>query len=564
MKSIKLLTLAMALILAAGCGPKDSKPEAKDDATKPAAAKAGDTGPKVKLEFHIMSKCPFGAKVLQGVVPVLEQIGSRVDFQVNYIGGNKGDLSSMHGEDEVKGNILQLCAREVSDFDKWVAFLKCQNGKAREWTKIPKGWEKCTETAGIDMPKMKECYEGEKGKELLRASFKISTDKKATGSPTIYLDGEAYRGKRTESAFAKALCMKMAEPKAAYCAQIPEPIKVPITVVADKRCKDRTCNTRGFLRSIANAFEGADIKEMDYEDEAAKALFTKSGKKYLPIVVFGPAVKQEKDSYERLKRHLQPMEGSEELVYQLGRTWDPTAEVCDDGVDNTNNGKVDCDDESCNSKKVCRKEIKNKLDVFVMSQCPYGVMAVDAMKEVLEAFDKDRSKIDFELNYIGQERDGKLTSMHGQPEVDENLRQLCAQKHYPKNYKFMDYVLCRNKDYRNNAWESCAVDGIKADVIKKCAEGDEGKALLSASYKKAASLQIGGSPNWLLNNRHDMKSRNPQGIKTEFCAKNDGTTGCEKTLSSGAGKKAPAGGQEKVPVMGKPTISTIHLLLTVS
>ena len=33
---------------------------------------------------------------------------------------------------------------------------------------------------------------------------------------------------------------------------------------------------------------------------------------------------------------------------------------------------------------LCREEKKNALDVFVMSQCPYGVLGLDAMKEVLD------------------------------------------------------------------------------------------------------------------------------------------------------------------------------------
>jgi len=54
----------------------------------------------------------------------------------------------------------------------------------------------------------------------------------------------------------------------------------------------------------------------------------------------------------------------------------------------TGNGKVDCEDESCQGKKVCRAEEKGKVDLFVMSNCPYGVRTVDAMKEVIENFKK--------------------------------------------------------------------------------------------------------------------------------------------------------------------------------
>ncbi|MCP4600859.1 MAG: hypothetical protein GY847_10065 [Proteobacteria bacterium] len=532
MKSIvKMLVLILAIALAIGCGQKKKQGEVEE--------KAGAvSGAKVKLDFHIMSKCPFGVKVMQGISPVLDKMGDRVDLRVHYIGREKdGELTSMHGEQEVNGNILQLCAKEQGDNDAWLAFIKCHN---EEWRKIPEGWEDCAKTAKIDVAKMKACYEGEDGKKLLRASYKISQEKRATGSPTIFLADEPYRGGRSEATFARAICGKMAEPKAKYCNEIPAPVKVPVTVVADKRCTGRGCDPKRFLSFVTHTFEGAEIKELDYTDPEGKELFEKSGQKFLPIAVFGPEVEKEEAGYNRLKRRLAKVADSGSYVYPLGRTWDPAAEVCDDGADNTGNGKTDCDDESCKGKKVCRQEIKNKLDIFSMSQCPYGVRTVDAMEEVLKNFDNDPKKLNFEINFIGKAQDGKLTSMHGQGEVDENIRQLCAQAHYPKKNKFMEYVLCRNKDYRSAEWESCAKGGIQAAVIKKCFDGDEGKQLLTATYKKAEDLGISGSPNWLLNNRFDMHGRNPDAIKTAFCAKNSEIPGCDKTLSKDS--KAPAAG----------------------
>lgn len=546
------LFVILSLTLAVGCKPKSEGDVEEKSKSAPSTS-------KVTLDFHIMSKCPFGVKVIQAITPVIEKMGDAVQFNVHYIGKEKdGELTSMHGEQEVKGNITQLCANEIGDRAAWLEFLKCQN---ENWRKIPEGWEDCAKTAKLDMTKMKSCVDGDQGKNLFKASIKASSDKKATGSPTIFLDGEPYRSGRSETSFGRAICAKMSEPKVAYCKDIPAPTKVPVTIVADKRCTGRGCNPKRFMSFISHTFEGAEIKELDYSDSEGAALFEKSGQQFLPIAVFGPEVKKEEAGYKRLKRRLAEIEGTEELVYPLGRNWDPKAEICDDGKDNTDNGKVDCDDESCQGKKICREEIKNKLDLFVMSQCPYGVRTVDAMKDVIENFGKNSKLMDFELNFIGQERDGKLTSMHGQGEVDENLRQICAQKIYKKNYKFMDYVLCRNKDYRSTDWESCAKDGIKADAIKKCAEGEEGKALLAASFKMAKDLGISGSPSWLLNNKYDMNARNPEAIKKAFCGKNEGVKGCDKKLSTSSnappagscgGGPAPRAGAKKPDPKGKP------------
>jgi hypothetical protein len=549
--------MACGLALMLGCGPTDKE---KDDGET--TEKAAATSEKVALDFHIMSKCPFGVKVLQAITPVLEKMGENVDFNVYYIGREKdGELTSMHGEQEVQGNIIQLCANEHGDNDAWLSFLKCQN---EDWRKIPEGWEKCAESAKLDVKKVKECYEGEEGQKLLRESFKVSQEKRATGSPTIFLAGEPYRGGRSEASFGRAICAKFEKGKPKYCEDIPAPVKVPVTVVADKRCQGRGCDPKRFLAFITHTFEGAEIKELDYADAEGKELFDKSGEQFLPIAVFGPDVEKEETGYRRLKRRLKKMEGSEDFVYPLGRTWDPTAEVCDDGKDNTGNGLVDCDDETCQGKKVCREELAQKVDLFVMSQCPYGVRTVDAVQEVLDNFKKDRKKIDFRLEFIGRETDGKLTSMHGQGEVDEDIRQLCAQKYYERNYKFMEYVLCRNEAYKKNRgkepegneWEACAKGGIQPAVIKKCFEGEEGQQLLAESFKKASDLGITGSPNWLLNNKFDMNGRTPEAIKNAFCAKNEGIAGCENTLSAETpGGRPPAGscggggaGAQKAPI----------------
>jgi hypothetical protein len=532
--------IACALVLALGCEGTKPDADAKD--------KAGAVGEKVSLDFHIMSKCPFGVKVMQAIIPVLEKMGDNIDFNAYYIGNEKdGELTSMHGEQEVQGNILQLCAKELGDKTQWISFLKCQN---EDWRKIPEGWEKCVETAGLDKAKMKGCFEGDQGKTLLRTSMNVSKEKKATGSPTIFLRGEPYRGGRSESSFARALCAEFKEAKPKYCDEIPAPVKVAVTIVGDKRCTGRSCDAKRFLSFITTTFEGAEIRELDYADAEGKALFEKSGEKFLPIAVFGPEVEKEETGFNRLKRRLKKIEGGEEMVYPLGRDWDPKAEVCDDGVDNTGNGKIDCADESCQGKKVCREETPHKLDLFVMSQCPYGTRAVDALKPVLEAFGKDRKKLDLTIEFIGRETDGNLTSMHGQGEVDEDIRQLCVQKLYPKDYKFMDYYYCRNeafgktrgKEPLGNEWEACATGGIKADLVRKCFEGGEGKELLRASFKKASDLGISGSPNWLLNNKFDMNARDAESIKNAFCEKNAGTAGCEAKLSGQApGAPVPAG-----------------------
>lgn len=497
---------------------------------------------KVDVTMHIMSKCPYGVMAVDKFLPVFEGLKDYVDYNIEYIGREQdGELTSMHGEAEVKGDVAPLCVKALSP-DKFFPYLKCIN---KEWKKIPNNLLDCVKQIGIDEAKFNACYEGAEGKALLKKSFDASKAKMAQGSPTIFLGGKKFMGQRTDKGFLKGICRALKpneQPK--QCKDIPPPIKVSMTVLADQRCKNRRCNTAGFENFLTRTFEGLETESLDYSADEGKKLYEKLGAwdiKHLPVFVFDSNIEKD-EGFKRLQRYLEKKD--DKYLYAKG-TWDPTSEICDNSADDTGNGLVDCADPTCQDTKVCRKEIKKRLDLFVMSQCPYGVKAVDAVEPVLKNFGNSRAKIDFNVHFIGNESGGKFSSLHGQPEVDENLRQICAQKLYRTGYKYMKYLLCRNKDYRKPDWQSCAKKiGPGAVVkIKACSEGAQGKKMLSDDFALSNKLEITGSPSWLLNNRFDMNGRDPESIKNSFCEKN-AQPGCKNKLKAPAGsKKAPAGGK---------------------
>src|SRR3989344_1073236 len=64
------------------------------------------------------------------------------------------------------------------------------------------------------------------------------------------------------------------------------------------------------------------------------------------------------------------------------------------------------------------KTDKPNVELFVMSYCPYGLQMEKGILPVAELLG---SKINFQLKFVDY-------AMHGQKEVDENLRQYCIQK----------------------------------------------------------------------------------------------------------------------------------------
>ncbi len=296
-------------------------------------------------------------------------------------------------------------------------------------------------------------------------------------------------------------------------------------ILNDERCTD--CDTTTLVENLKAVFPNLNIEEIDYSTKQGEKLYKDNELDFLPAVLFTTDIEKEA-GYSQIERFMEPK--GEYLLLLIGADFDPEEEICDNNIDDNGNKKIDCKDPYCAEKLVCRKEIPNKLDLFVMSQCPYGTMALDAMEEVL----KNLGDIEFEVHYIANENpDGTFNSLHGQPEVDENIRELCAKKYYGVDYKYMDYIWCRNPDIMNPEWKNCAFKSeISHDKIEACSTGDEGKELLSKDIKLAQTLGIGASPTWLANNRYTFSGINAEIVRQNMCNYNSGMAGCDTILDA--------------------------------
>jgi 2-hydroxychromene-2-carboxylate isomerase len=476
-----------------------------------------------------MSKCPYGVEAENGLKPALDELGDRVALHLDFIGNeSSGAFSSLHGQPEVDGDLYQLCAmKQAPEVRKYMSFISCQN---QDFRNIPGNWEKCAKDTGFDANRLQACATGDEGKALLRASIKRAQEAHASGSPTIRVGNQPYEGGRTKLDFLRAICEQVPGAKPKACAELPPLVEVTGIVVTDQRCKD--CDTAGLEAQLRRRFfPKLSLRKVDYSAPEGKKLFAEVGVKYLPMFLLEPGV-EKADTYPTIARF---MEDKGRYKYlKAPAKFDPTAEICDNGVDDNADGKVDCADSTCTATMTCRKEVPNSAQVFVMSQCPFGVKALDSMKEVLENF---QGKMDFDVHFIAEQAGEGFRSLHGQPEVDEDIRQLCAKQHYRAKNKYLEYIWCRNQNIRSTQWQTCAKDGIVADVIDKCATSGEGKELLAADLKIAQGLQIGGSPTWIGNNKHQFSALAANDIKTQMCSFNKDLPNCDKALAA-SGKAA--------------------------
>ena len=494
-------------------------------------------GSRAAVQLYSMSQCPHGIQATRGLTGALRALGDRVDLRLDYIVDEPKDgaFKALHGPAEVAGNIVQLCVLSRHPTAKALAFIGCQSRSPRD---IPYNWKSCARDEGIELAPVETCLNGPEGKKLLRASMKRAQAAKATGSPTILIAGKPYEGGRDANDFLRAICPTLGKDAPVACRQLPQPVAVTVVVLSDKRCKEESCDTKEYEEGLqARYLPKLTVKRLDFASAEGRALFDKTKLKKLPALLFGDEV-EKAEKYPFLARFMMPAGGYRQLM--VPAKWDPKAEICDNKVDDTGNGKVDCDDPTCAGKILCRKEQKRTVAAFVMSQCPFGAQALLAMKEVLANF---KGKVTFDVHYIASRaKNGKFESLHGAPEVAENIRQLCAKKHYRKGNRYLDYVWCRSADYESADWQKCAKGRIKAKVIDACATGKEGVELLAADIKLAEALGFEASPTWLANNRHKFHGVSPEAIKTGICAVNKGLAGCEKTLRKTAGTPAGACG----------------------
>ncbi len=478
----------------------------------------------VKAQLYVMSHCPFGTQAENSFLPVVKKFNGDVDLDLEFIGDNDNGLSSMHGQKEVQEDIVQVCALNQDKY-KAYDFILCRNKN------LNSDWNDCAKQSGLDVSSLKKCAEGSEGEKLLSESFDKSKKAGASGSPTIIINGNPYSGSRTQNAFTRALCNAFKDNKPAICNNLPEPKKVNLIVLNDKRCK--TCKVDQLVSSLKSLFPGLTVTNYDYGDAEGKALYKKTGITYLPALLFDDSVK-EADAYSRISRYL--VKQGNYLSLRIGAKFDPTKEICDNYKDDTGNGLVDCEDPDCEGALVCRKEIPKKLDLFIMADCPYGKMAVLSTKQLVENFGKN---MNLSIHYIASENNGTFNSLHGPYEAEEDMRQLCVNKYYPD--KALSYIQCRsNGSVRTDDYHKCLDKyGLDASKIDTCVNGNEGKQLMSNDIKIARQLDISASPTWLANNKYKFSGIDAETVKAQFCSHNKGLQGCNNSLKSNT--KAPAG-----------------------
>lgn len=165
-----------------------------------------------------------------------------------------------------------------------------------------------------------------------------------------------------------------------------------------------------------------------------------------------------------------------------------------------------------------KKSDKPSLTAFVVSNCPYGLQMQRAFKVAMAELPDLGSYLT--VKYIGSVNGDKLSSMHGDQEAEENLRQICIREE--QKDKYWPYVSCYMQAGNNDSCLGTA--GVDTTQLNSCvSDKTRGIAYAQKDFAEATKFNVQGSPTLLANSaqtvsEYDFGGRNPNAIKDIVCA----------------------------------------------
>jgi glutaredoxin len=516
------IPILLTMVLALGCG--GASQEVRDAVDDTAQTDAGS--PDVTMVVFIMARCPHCADLLKTLLPLKKELGDSVALSFAWIGlvDEEGRADLSYGDAEVKSAEIQLCAGLNSATEQWLDFMECLY-EGERWHTLPRGWTSCAKKVGIDVAAVTTCIDEGNGEIELERSIEVAAARGIEGAPALFINGRHYMGEHSRKSILSHVChtAEVDDPPE-ICSGVSPLATLPTTLLVDPRCDDPAmCDVTREVTFLNVLFPTLALKVVNYPSPEGKRLYklirAANGPRQIPLLIFDDALDEFPREKAAIGEYLIPF--GEGYLMSIGLGWDPSAEICDNEIDDNEDGATDCLDEGCTDVPGCREEQPGRLDIFIMSRCPFAMHMIPEAKRFADHVSSHGEKIDLHLQFIGNILEGELDSMHGEPEVAEDLRMICAEHLYRKKNLFMDYVACRAQNYLDADWEACIPKGMSTAKISKCAQGETGRKLLEASFSLATKVGIAGSPSGMLNNNFEMNARDAAGILEAFCARND-------------------------------------------
>ena len=480
------ILLTLLLCLPAGRGSAAGTAPAPAAAPHAAAAAKTAAGGRLELYFATMDNQGWQWLFLADVVR------KRLDTELKVYPLVKKNADGTFSAD--RGDIELTEATRLAVFNKYYPAKTLLYLNARSMSTSPDGWRDAALFSGVNPDEFARHVSSDAAAALAEAYAKTS----AAGitETTLLLDGKPYKNAPRlmplYSAVNAALPPSRRIPLPAGYKPAPKAPPPGFWVVLSSGIKKND--------ALVNVFDKyfEDIKPvvLNYDSPERLALFP--GLEFVPAYIIAATP----DAKVRLDTEIKA------------------------GLFKENNGGLVYEDRQHRGLYAGRPVKANTLEVFVMSHCPYGVMAENSVLSALNGKLLPEG-LKLEIHYIGDaKKDDKgvyeFSSMHGPEEWEEDLRQIVIMKKYPA--KFNAYLMERNKDITSPDWQKAAA-AVGVDTAAVTAGFEDAKPMLADDFAASGALGISTSPSFVVGGREFMV---------------------------GVGELAKTPGYEKLPEPGQP------------
>lgn len=173
--------------------------------TGPTATTKSD---KPEVDLFVMSYCPFGTQIEKGILPVVQALGDKINFNLKFVN------YAMHGEKELTENLIQHCIQKDQN-SKLLPYLSCFL-KSDDSTS-------CLESTKVDQAQLNSCVKNTDQQFKVTEQF---TNKqnwkgdfppfdidgvdnikyKVQGSPTLVINGSQVESARDSASLLNTIC----------------------------------------------------------------------------------------------------------------------------------------------------------------------------------------------------------------------------------------------------------------------------------------------------------------------------------------------------------------------
>lgn len=193
---------------------------------KSASGEVSKKSDKPVVELFVMSYCPYGTQIEKGIVPAVEALGNKVDFELKFVN------YAMHGEKELKENLVQYCIQKEEP-KKLTSYLNCflkDGDSASCLTENKLDVDSCVKSVDKEF-KITENFESKTGWQGSYPPF--DTDKAdnekygVQGSPTLIINGEEVSSSRDPQSLLTTICSAFNEKPEACSTQLSSTAPAP-------------------------------------------------------------------------------------------------------------------------------------------------------------------------------------------------------------------------------------------------------------------------------------------------------------------------------------------------